>query len=143
MGELREIHMGREIGFARFVSGSTKLCRLTRLQGVARSRTPISVIDDQRRPARRARGALRYRRSAPSNGRWSSRISPGFGGGAGTRLGLRVQSENECVVLDADKPLAPSALRRDELADGQRVEELVGDEQQRAVGHIGEARRAR
>ncbi len=115
------------------------LVRSHRLQRVAECRLDVAVIDDEPRAA--------GRRDPPRDFLHRSGISP-----LQHRTGRRgpqarrqlvferqqhgIEPKDELAVrLQTDAALVPAALGLQELIDRQRIDELVGDREQRTVGH--------
>ena len=112
-----------------------------RLQRVARARTGITVVDGQQRAAVAddAGGQRRHDRVA-------RRLHLDDGAGRrshGRRVGrkrARPEPEGEAAVgIKPDHPLAPALPGAHELADRQRVEELVRDDEKGAGGNVLDA----
>ena len=98
-------------------------------------RAPIAVIEDQGRAPvpLQAAGELAHHldggRRPFEHVAWTQRV-------AETLFRLGAKAEDQAISVDAHQPLAPAALGGDELANRQRIEELVGDEKRRARRHV-------
>ena len=113
------------------------------LERVAEGRAPLAVIDDEGRAALRCEAAGEGRARASPAMAGTSRMSPGAAGGREPGLGGAGEAEDEALAVEPDEALAPAPSVRHELAYRQGIEELVGEDEQRAVGHVVEPRRAR
>ena len=107
------------------------------LQGVARAGRVAAIVDQQGRSAVDSdagaeRGAERLLSGRAFDDHALRRV------GRTLQLGTRRQAEGEGAGrVDADHALGPAGGGADELADGQAVEQFVGDQQQRrAAGNL-------
>ena len=142
IAEHGEIDMGGEVHLARIGEGIGEPVRLHRLKRVAQRRPFIAIIDDDRRAAlprdllRQGIGDFRG-----CDRRFQDRTVGRI------RRNRRQARFDAAIACDRDEaarlfarqqhPLAPFVAHPDALADGQRVEKFIGDNQQRPL--IGQA----
>ena len=72
----------------------------------------------------------------------ASRSAAGISSSPPARLGPVDKDERGRARIEGDEPLGPARRAAHELPDRQRVEEFVGDQQQRPVGQVVEIARA-
>ncbi len=129
-----EIDMGGDVALAGILGDGGKAMAAQRLQGIARRRHEMAIVDDE--------GSALLPRQPFADGAGYPR--PGGGGfddvahaaGRGRRpRGGGDRDDRKPPVGQADRPLAPAAFLPGELADRQGVEELVGDEHERTFGN--------
>ncbi len=121
-------------------SGSVGRMPLHRLQGVAQ-RMPAAIVEDQRRAAWPGDpgGDLvhhRRRRRGKISTRSPSRVSASRGGSAASGAALGQPQGQRSPSTPTTRSRQPRAVRG-ELADRQRVEEFVGDQEQRQRRQVG------
>ena len=146
--ERREIDMRGEVGLAGAVQHVHMVMRLDRLQRVADAGSQMAVVDEQAGAAMAGdpRGDRLHQRG-PCRRDLDDR-AVGCRGGIGRQQG-RIGRADAChemqppAVVEPDRALQPSASDLDELADRDRVEQLVGDDDQRLLGQLGNASGAR
>ena len=145
-GDRGEVHVGRQIRRARVVEDLVGGVAAQRLQGGAGARARVAVVDDER-------GAALGRKPAADLGGEHDRRRRDLGDRAGRRVaqlggqqcgGLRTrrrqaEDQRRAIATEGDQAFAPAFGALFELADRQGVEELVGDQQQRALGHLVQA----
>ena len=147
LGQRREIDMRGQVALARFVERIGIGVAAHRLQRVADRGAFIAIVDDQRRAALRAPAAPRAR-AAIATRRARFRGSIPARRVAQMRRDDRSQlpvagDRQEQRVLAARPAARASRPGLDQLADRQRVEEFVGDDEQRpVVGQAVDSRRA-
>ena len=130
-GELREIDMDGEVGRAGLGERIGIGVAAHRLQRVAEGRTLVAVVDDERRAAACPRQSGDLSRQSKRRFRLLQDVAGAAGNGEpGLRLAEQPEGE-PAIRAKPDEALAPAALGADELADRQRVEELVGDDDRR------------
>ena len=105
----------------------------------------MPVVDDQRRPPGSGEALADFAGERQPSGR---RLGDGTDGrpahrrwdqaGGGTSPWAQHETERPGFRVETNQPLAPAVLRALKLADRQGVEELVGDQDQRAVRHRSE-----
>ena len=145
-GEGGEVDMGGEIGLAGRRQHRMRLVPADRLQRFAAGAREIAVIDEERRAAllfqpgaerrreRQRRGAdleEAPRRRLAQRRRHQRR--------RGARRPIDDEAQRVGRGIERHQPLVPAALAALELPDRQRVEELVGDEEQRPIGQARDA----
>ena len=134
-GKGGEIDMRGQVGVARIGQRVGRLPAAQRLQAVARRAVFRAVVEEQRRAAVRAPAA---RRDAAASARAGSQSSDALA--LALHAGPRRKRERRRLRRHLDEPpavhepLRPARAAPHELADRQRVEELVGQQQQRPVG---------
>ena len=115
-----------------------------RLQGVADGAFGVAVVDDQRGAVRSARRGGRSRaRSGPRairRSRRSARCAAAAAASGRTAGSDRGRGRTAAAVVgDLDHALVPAVDAHHRLMHRQRVEELVGEDDGRAVRHLGRA----
>ena len=120
VGEGVALHRLQRVAEARFACGRSR-------RSAPRRRAPPAAGRSRARPpparATPRRGCPAGRRAAPPAPR--------------VRAGGRRQAEGEPAVrVEPDQPLVPAVAAAHELAHRQGVEELVGDDQARALRHV-------
>ena len=134
-----EIDMGGQVRLAR---GGQRIGGLMPLQGLQRiaKRAPVAVVDDKCHPAMSGdsgaqRGGDGLRRGAGLDNVAVPRVLQPMGQ-AGLRRGRGKAEGKRALIVQPDTPFLPAGARALELAHRQRVEELVGDQEQRPLGQI-------
>ena len=140
----REIDVGGEIGLTRRAQRIAERMSGHSLQAVAQSLLGMAVIDDEGRPfiAYPAANFERDRVGTPFIDRAGRRVTklPRHGSiEMGQRIACGTQSQ---IPLrgDVDDALVPAVGLLDRLVNRQCVNELVGDDDVGAGGHVGERR---
>jgi hypothetical protein len=136
-GQRPEIDMGGQVRLAGFAERVGESVVLDGLQGVSVPAAGGAVVDDQRGAARRDEAvgeAFHGGHARPRN--LQHRPGRGRRGKPGVRLGG--EAEDQALAVGPDQALAPAALRAHELPDRERVEELVGEGDRRAVRDVAE-----
>ena len=104
------------------------------LQRIARRARQMAIVDDEggarmaRQPLADVRGRSASRAGASSTTSPSRPSGPGDAGPRARGRGCRLSSP---ITRSCQRPSPPL-----ELADGDRIEELVGDQDHRALGHL-------
>ena len=142
-----EIHMCGQVRLAGCYQGIAVFMVLDRLQGIAGGAFGVAVIDEQSRPRLPGQasgdGLGQGRRRRPD-----LKDNAVSGHGPGPRKVRRdgavlrwTVGEDEpkffLVTGNSDHPLAPALMRLLELAHRQRVEEFIGDKEQRPFRDFG------
>ena len=136
-GERGEIDMRGEVRFARRGERVGEGMAAHRLQGVAGRCLGVAVVDDQRGAAEGDDAAGDFGGQGVARRRHLEDCA--FGRLRAAIEAPRPDAEGEPArLVEADRALAPHAVETNELPDRQGVEELVGDEKERAVGHVAE-----
>ncbi len=142
MGEQFEIDMGGDVGLAGVLEHVDLLVRLQGLQGGARGQLLVAIVDDQRRAALflQAPGNLGHHRDRRRAGLDRRALRAGAPAGRDDVIHpLLARLEGELVALQPDHAFEPAVGGTHQLVDRQRVEELVGDNQQRGI--VGQGRK--
>ena len=141
--ELPEIDVGADIGLPGGFEHFVPLVPADGLQGLPRGAVTGAIVDDKRGPAVPCDAGADGLGQGKPGGR---HLAHGAQGSAAktVRKGMgvrgRAKHETKFVARRAgiDQALAPAAARPLELADGQRIEQLVRNEQKRRVRHAVE-----
>lgn len=134
-GERSEIDVKRQVGFARAAQRIGEAMACQRLEGIAETGPVVPVIDGEEgaAPCGEAPGEIAHHgKSLTRHGQRGTlgRLR------SEARIGFRVEAEGQGIALrrEADAALAPAVAGPHELAGGQGVEELVGDDEERRIG---------
>ena len=112
-GELREIDMDGEVGFARLGERVDKGVAGARPAACRRRPAHVAVVDDERRAAAVRAERRRSRAPMPRAASGLSRTSPGRPASRRARLGLADEAEGEPAIrAKPDEALAPAASAR-------------------------------
>ncbi len=132
-GEIGEIDVRGEIGRAGLGQDVVPAVAPHRLQGVAAGAGPIAVIDEER-------GAALARKTRRQVARQGPRRRPRLAHRAGFRVAQRLGGgrigKGQRAIGKCDDALAPVVSAAHELADRERVQKFIGDEQHRAARHV-------
>src|SRR6056297_1860107 len=140
-GEALELDMGSEVGLSGGGQRAGPHAVRDGLERVA-GHAPAAVVDNDRRTAviRDAPGDFGHRRSG--GGAMLDEVALGCVGKPvleKRRMRPVGEAEDEAFAPGADHAFAPARPVAEKLADGQGVEELVGDEEERRLGEAVEA----
>ncbi len=140
--QIREIDVRGKIGFARRLQRVGEGMTGDRLQGFTQSLPGMAVIDDQRHAvvAHAPADIEGDRVGAPLIDRAVRAIAQ-FTRQRRVEIRQRVgcgANDQRAIVGDGDNTLVPAVGLLDRLMHRQRVDEFVGDDDDRAVGNLGE-----
>ncbi len=136
-----EIDVGSDVSLPRMSEDIDLLVRLQRLDGRSRAQFHVTVINNQRRPALffQPPGNFRHQRNACRAGLDHRALRSGDPAGRDEVIHpFPARHEGESLAVEPDQPVEPAIRRSHQLMHRQRIEEFIGDDQQRGI--VGQGR---